>query len=345
MRVYLESHADPASRRAELDALHPIGRVGQPSEVAAVAAFLASDDASFVTGAELRRRRRPARPVEAAGRETHGDDPRQLRHRDGRGRGGAVALHPEPELPALRAGARSGELRPRARGRRASARRRRGARDPVRLRPHAAARPGRRSKRAKAAGFDVQQHTFSHCPVQGHRVRRRRRGRRRHSRLAARGAARGGHADVAPDPRAPRPRVRRAASALRLLPGAQGPSRSPGPARGRRHPLRVVVGAQRAERLPDTVGAAVHLRGRGLPGSPRDPVPVLARRRLVRPARLRDGTAAPRGAQGRSRPRRRERPRLRRLLPRLGHARLGRGARRLAAGVPRVRDRSRAWRS
>ena len=27
----------------------------------------------------------------------------------------------------------------------------------------------------------------------------------------------------------------------------------------------------------------------GLPGSPRDPVPVLARRRLVRPARLRDG--------------------------------------------------------
>ncbi len=53
MRVYLEGHADPASRRAELDALHPIGRVGQPSEVAAVAAFLASEDASFVTGAEL----------------------------------------------------------------------------------------------------------------------------------------------------------------------------------------------------------------------------------------------------------------------------------------------------
>jgi 3-oxoacyl-[acyl-carrier protein] reductase len=53
MRVYLESHADPAARRAGLDALHPIGRVGQPAEVAAVAAFLASDDASFVTGAEV----------------------------------------------------------------------------------------------------------------------------------------------------------------------------------------------------------------------------------------------------------------------------------------------------
>jgi 3-oxoacyl-[acyl-carrier protein] reductase len=53
MRVYLESHADPAARRAELDALHPIGRVGRPAEVAAVAAFLASDDASFVTGADV----------------------------------------------------------------------------------------------------------------------------------------------------------------------------------------------------------------------------------------------------------------------------------------------------
>jgi NAD(P)-dependent dehydrogenase (short-subunit alcohol dehydrogenase family) len=53
MRVYLESHADPPARRAELDALHPIGRVGRPAEVAAVAAFLASDDASFVTGADV----------------------------------------------------------------------------------------------------------------------------------------------------------------------------------------------------------------------------------------------------------------------------------------------------
>ena len=33
-----------------LEALHPIGRLGEPSEVAAVAAFLASSDASFVTG-------------------------------------------------------------------------------------------------------------------------------------------------------------------------------------------------------------------------------------------------------------------------------------------------------
>ena len=44
--------ADPAAR-AFADKLHAIGRIGQPAEVASVATFLVSDDASFVTGASI----------------------------------------------------------------------------------------------------------------------------------------------------------------------------------------------------------------------------------------------------------------------------------------------------
>lgn len=40
-------------RRRQLDRIHPVGRIGRPEDVAGVAAFLASDDAAFVTGASI----------------------------------------------------------------------------------------------------------------------------------------------------------------------------------------------------------------------------------------------------------------------------------------------------
>lgn len=50
---YFEAQPDPAAARTAAGKLHALGRIGKPEEVARVAAFLASDDASFMTGSAV----------------------------------------------------------------------------------------------------------------------------------------------------------------------------------------------------------------------------------------------------------------------------------------------------
>ena len=50
---YFEVQPNPAAARAAAGKLHALGRVGQPEEVGRLAVFLASDDASFMTGSAV----------------------------------------------------------------------------------------------------------------------------------------------------------------------------------------------------------------------------------------------------------------------------------------------------
>lgn len=50
---FLGNQSDVREGRHELDALHPLGHVGEPDDIAWGAVYLASDEAKFVTGSEL----------------------------------------------------------------------------------------------------------------------------------------------------------------------------------------------------------------------------------------------------------------------------------------------------
>jgi NAD(P)-dependent dehydrogenase (short-subunit alcohol dehydrogenase family) len=51
--AYFESQPNPAAARAAAGGLHALGRVGRPEEVARAAVFLASAEASFMTGSAM----------------------------------------------------------------------------------------------------------------------------------------------------------------------------------------------------------------------------------------------------------------------------------------------------
>jgi NAD(P)-dependent dehydrogenase (short-subunit alcohol dehydrogenase family) len=44
---------DPEASRRSIEAMHPLGRLARPEEIAEAALFLASEEASFITGAAL----------------------------------------------------------------------------------------------------------------------------------------------------------------------------------------------------------------------------------------------------------------------------------------------------
>jgi meso-butanediol dehydrogenase/(S,S)-butanediol dehydrogenase/diacetyl reductase len=50
LEAYYKSLPDPAAARSRIDRIHPAGRTGKPMDIANLALWLASDEASFVTG-------------------------------------------------------------------------------------------------------------------------------------------------------------------------------------------------------------------------------------------------------------------------------------------------------
>jgi NAD(P)-dependent dehydrogenase (short-subunit alcohol dehydrogenase family) len=53
VQEYIDAHEDPAAAERAIAEVHPLRRIAEPAEVAAVVAFLSSDEAAFVTGTDV----------------------------------------------------------------------------------------------------------------------------------------------------------------------------------------------------------------------------------------------------------------------------------------------------
>lgn len=53
LQAYFDRTDEPARTKAEIEALHPVGRLGKPQDIAEAVLFLASSAASFITGTYL----------------------------------------------------------------------------------------------------------------------------------------------------------------------------------------------------------------------------------------------------------------------------------------------------
>jgi NAD(P)-dependent dehydrogenase (short-subunit alcohol dehydrogenase family) len=53
VETYLEESGDAATLRQQIEALHPVGHMGEPDDIANGVLYLASDESKFMTGAEL----------------------------------------------------------------------------------------------------------------------------------------------------------------------------------------------------------------------------------------------------------------------------------------------------
>jgi NAD(P)-dependent dehydrogenase (short-subunit alcohol dehydrogenase family) len=53
VEAFLQSQGDVTAGRQAVDALHPLGHMGEPDDIAMGVVYLVSDEAKFVTGAEL----------------------------------------------------------------------------------------------------------------------------------------------------------------------------------------------------------------------------------------------------------------------------------------------------